>query len=148
MEEHLREPIKRTGVWLSHSGVLCASPVGFYGDYVVDIKCYYKGRKYTLKEALSVDLDYAIRYDTNSKHWVVNQSHDYYHSIQGKIHLANKRAGYLVIWTPLEVVIEKIAKDSEWADNMTKMEQFYFDSFIPYLLQNEDLNSTTFLNKT
>lgn len=124
----------RTGVWVSSSGILCSSPIGFFGDYVVAIKCYYKGRSSSIRTDLSTDLTYVIHYKNGI--WVPDQNHDYFHQIQGHMHLANKKGGFLVVWTPKEIAVVPIKKQANWAINIEKMENFYFQSFIPYLIEH------------
>lgn len=135
-EKRLGKPVTRTGVWISSSGVLCASPDGFVNDCIVEIKCYYKSRESSLRHDLSTDLSYVIRYNTASKAWVVNESHEYFHQIQGRLYLSNKKGCYLVVWTPKEIAIVPVKKSADWAKNVKEMENFYFDKFVPYLLQN------------
>lgn len=138
LEAYLHKPITRTGVWISTSGVLCASAVGFVNDCVVEVKCYFKSRaSSSLKSDLTSDLSFVISYNRTTKAWVLHKDHEYYHQIQGKMYLTNTKECYLVVWIPKDTVILKIKRNDEWKQNVKKMEDFYFEKFIPHLLQSE-----------
>lgn len=136
-EALIGERLVRSGVWINESGVLCASPVGFYGEYVVEIKCYFKSRESLLtKSSVSTDLSYVISYNKFSNVWVVNENHEIFHQIQGYMHLTNKDRCYFFLWTPKEKAVVEIEKEARWSENIVKMENFYFNNFITFLLNS------------
>lgn len=123
-------------VWLSNTGMLGASPDGLIRDCVVEVKCRYKSRAILLSEDLSTDKSYIIWYNTMSKLWEVNEEHDYYHQIQGQMHLTNRNGCYLVVWTPIETALVYIEKKCSWTSWINQMEAFYLEHFVPYLQQH------------
>lgn len=131
----LKKSIKRSGLWISESGVLGASPDGLVDDCVVEAKCPFKYKNVLLSEVLVDDKSYIIHYDKSSKQWYYNEEHEYYHQIQGQIHLTNSVGAYLVVWTPNECPIVKIPKSHSWSENLLRLEKFYFHIFIPHIIQ-------------
>lgn len=116
--------------------MLGASPDGFIDDNVVEIKCRYKSRSSSLSEDLAKDKSYIIWYDEQLYEWVVNEDHDYFHQIQGQIHLTNKKGCHLVVWTPIETAIVYIEKKQSWYQWIEKIEKFYLNQFIHVIKQN------------
>ena len=49
-----------------------------------------------------------------------NQNHDYYHQVQGQLYMTG---------TDLKVI--RIIKNKNWASNIPKLIDFYFNIFIP-----------------
>ena len=66
---------------------------------------------------------------TNQLH--LKENHDYYHQVQGQLHIANKMCCDLVIWTQEDLAIIRIARDDNWAMNIDKLINFYFQKFLP-----------------
>lgn len=63
-------------------------------------------------------------------------SHPYYHQIQGQLHICNKTCCDLIVWTTVDCVVIRIVKDPEWTVNIANLVDFYFNTFIPALLDN------------
>lgn len=61
----------------------------------------------------------------------LKEGHDYYHQIQGQLHIAGKQCCDLVVWTPCDAIIIRIAKDITWFPNISKLMEFYYLKFIP-----------------
>ncbi|KAG5862731.1 hypothetical protein JTB14_035589 [Gonioctena quinquepunctata] len=97
-----------TGLWLDESGFLGASPDGLCGDSaIVEVKCPYKFRAFiSLCEALRNDKGY-ISYKEGDQ-TPKNYNHDYYHQIQGQLHLTKRDVCYLVVWTPNECEVVSV----------------------------------------
>ncbi|KAK4882472.1 hypothetical protein RN001_005791 [Aquatica leii] len=128
---HSRSVIQ-SGIWLSLSGVLGASPDGIVEDAVVEVKCPYKYRNNKLYDAIKNEKNYIITIENGS--YIINKNHDYYHQIQGKLYMCNKLKCYLIVWTCIDIVIVMIEKDLQWISNINILENFFFDKFVPYLL--------------
>ena len=63
----------------------------------------------------------------------LKEQHDYYHQIQGQLHITNKNCCDLVVWTAKDFVIYRIQKSKEWSANIAALIDFYFNKFIPAL---------------
>ena len=62
--------------------------------------------------------------------------HDYYHQIQGQLHLTKKSCADLVIWTTKSVEVVRINREDQWKENIDRMIDFYFSKFIPCVTEN------------
>lgn len=130
----LKKEIETCGLFLSESGVLGASPDGIVDDdYIVEIKCPFKFRNCMLTEALKNDRSYIFYYNDAGK-LSLNKKHPYYDQVQGQIHLSKRKGCYLCVWTPKQAISCLIFKDVSWSSNFEKMEKFYFEKYIPFLL--------------
>lgn len=138
-EKQTNLKVKPTGIWLHRCGFLGASPDGLICDdasSIIEIKCPYKYRaEKSLEECLSIDKGYLLWYDTNSKQYIINNNHDYYHQIQGLLHILEKECCYAIIWTPQEVVISKILKCEDWKGNINLLQDFYFEQYVKNITQ-------------
>ncbi|KAF5275336.1 hypothetical protein FQR65_LT16684 [Abscondita terminalis] len=83
LQKQLNAKIQPTGIWLTNSGLLGASPDGLLGeDSIIKIK---------IPQCI-------ISYNDNGE-IVVNTNHNYYHQIQGNLHILKRTQCYLYIWT-------------------------------------------------
>ena len=64
-----------------------------------------------------------------------NPSHNYYHQVQGQLHVMNKDCCDFVVWTNVDMVVVRIGRDREWTEKLSKITDWYFDTFIPSLLE-------------
>ncbi|KAJ8271609.1 hypothetical protein COCON_G00104680 [Conger conger] len=132
-EEEKQVVVQDSGLWLSKSGVLGASPDGLVGSTeLVEIKCPYSARDMTIEEAVS-ELDYFFL-EKVGEDYQLRQNHDYWHQIQGQIHIAGRDVCYFVVWTTKDRVIVPIKRDKEWQPNLQLLENFYESKLLPKLL--------------
>ncbi|KAG5872947.1 hypothetical protein JTB14_001175 [Gonioctena quinquepunctata] len=121
-----------TGLWLDESGFLGASPDGLCGDSaIVGVKCPYKFRAVSLSEALRNDKSYIIYREGDAT--LMNYNHDYYHQIQGQLHLTKRNVCYLVVWTPNECEVVSVPIEIGWEPNLEILRSFYLNRFIPHV---------------
>lgn len=132
LKDRIANNVVSTSVWLHQSGVLGATPDGLINDeYVVEVKCPFKFRQRKIIECLKETNDFILRLDGN--YVVINKNHDYYHQIQGQIHLTNRQKCYLVIWTTMDTQVFLIEKDIDWTPNIEILLDFYFKQFLPMI---------------
>ena len=62
---------------------------------------------------------------------VLKTSSDYYHQVQGQLHVTGKTCCDFLVWTNKDTRIIRIAKSSEWLPNINKLIDFYYDIFLP-----------------
>lgn len=133
--------VQSTGIWLHESGLLGASPDGLsdvQGNKVcIEVKCPYKYRNSNLKECLTDCKDYIIYFDTNLNDFNLNDKHPYYDQIQGEIYLTKSTSAILIIWTPNMMIVVQIEKDPEWSSNIDLLLKFYYNNYIPWLLEQK-----------
>ena len=126
--------IQERGVFLSDSGLLCGSPDGMVAnDFIIKVKCSYSARTKTNLQAAERK-DFFLELDEVTGLLKLKQPHNYWHQIQGNLHLTGVNSCHLVVWTPLDLVILLIHKDPAWANNINILETFYKDCFLPKIL--------------
>ncbi|XP_062571257.1 uncharacterized protein LOC134233305 [Saccostrea cucullata] len=83
------------------------------------------------------DFDAAVEQsDLKQDTLCLKTSHPYYHQIQGQLHICNKTCCDLIVWTRVDCIVIRIVKDIEWTANVSKLIDFYFNIFIPALMEN------------
>ncbi|XP_023016304.2 uncharacterized protein [Leptinotarsa decemlineata] len=103
--------VMRTGLWLHTCGFLEAYPDGlFFSDGIIEVKCPYTLRNSLLADNLKKS---DILFSENGE-YIANKDHNYYHQIQGQLHITGRDYCYLVLWTTADVAIKKIEKDKSW----------------------------------
>ena len=65
----------------------------------------------------------------------LKECHNYWHQIQGQLHLTDTQCCDLIVWTQKDMQIIRIVKDDSWAVNIPLMIDFYFKKFLPTLKQ-------------
>nr|CAH7713590.1 unnamed protein product [Callosobruchus chinensis] len=126
--------VEPAGFHLHACGFLGTSPDGYVSEKcLIEVKCPFKYRnRELLSEELSIDKNYIISFNNSS--WIINETHAYYHQIQGELHITGRDMCYLVIWIPKDVVILRIARDDEWVANMNILKSFYLEQFLPNII--------------
>ena len=71
--------------------------------------------------------------------YYLKSNHPYFHQIQGQLHLCNKNCCDLIVLMTKDCKIIRITKNSEWTKNIANLIEFYFNTFIPELIQNQCL---------
>nr|XP_042902790.1 uncharacterized protein LOC122270229 [Parasteatoda tepidariorum] len=87
--------VSESGLWLESSGLLGASPVGFFRNQdgstsILEVKCPFKYREDNLNEKLKLVKDYILH--INDDVYVINNTHDYYHQMQGQLAISNAKS--------------------------------------------------------
>lgn len=120
---------------MEESGFLGASPDGLVEeDGILEIKCPYKYRDTdSLSEALK-DKKYFYWRDENED-INLNSNHNYYHQVQGQMHITGRSICYFVVWTPKCTEIFQIEKDPGWSENINILKEFYLDQYISFISQ-------------
>ena len=123
--------VRKTGIWLSPSGMLGASPDGLVGDDgIIEVKCPYSCRATPL--SAMADKLYLKYVDGRFELNLCNAtSLQYYHQVQGNLHLTGRAVCYFIVWTPAETHIFNIKRDAAWAENIPLLENFYKSHFLP-----------------
>ncbi|CAL9684760.1 unnamed protein product [Knipowitschia caucasica] len=138
-EEYMKRTgvtFQESGVFLSDSGLLGGSPDGLVSDdCIIEVKCPYAARKKTIIQAAEAK-DFYLKLDEVTGLLKMKQTHNYWHQIQGNLYLTGAGTCHLVVWTPLDLVILFIQKDPAWANNITVLETFYKNFFLPHILSD------------
>lgn len=122
-----------SGLWLSRSGVLGASPDGLVGeDAIVEVKCPFTQRNATIAEAVEKKDFYIKKNEEGS--YKLQETHQYWHQVQGQLHLTRRDLCYFVVWTTKEALILNIERDASWIDNLEYLENFHREEILPRLL--------------
>lgn len=115
-------PVQESGLWLSPSGLLGASPDGLVGSSaVLEAKCPYDARYITIREASQLK-SFCVSMEDGS--YTLRRDHTYWHQVQGQFHLTARQTCYFVVWTTKDSVIIPIAQDDNWQSNLLALEEF------------------------
>ncbi|XP_077075129.1 uncharacterized protein LOC143726028 [Siphateles boraxobius] len=126
--------IQERGLFLSDSDLLGGSPDGtVFGNCVIEVKCLWSARTKTILQATE-NRDFFLEFDEVVDSLTLKQTHNYWHQIQGNLHLTGANSCHLLVWTPLDLVLLPVLKDPTWAVNIYILETFYKDCFLPYIL--------------
>nr|XP_022301335.1 uncharacterized protein LOC111109489 [Crassostrea virginica] len=142
--------VDETGLWLHESGAIEASPDGlvirhpccppdnihFQSDAarhlqpdLIEVKCPYSARDMKILDVVDTLQDFFL--EKKDQNLYLKENSDYYHQIQGQLHITNKMCCDLIVWTQADLVVVRIAKDEKWTVNIEKIIDFYFKKFIP-----------------
>lgn len=125
-----KDIVKPTGIWLFPNGIMGASPDGLiYANQddhhpiaVLEVKCPFSMRDKMMTEydRWNTYLPYLTKYNK------LRESHRYYHQIQAQIHAVDVAYCDLVIWTPYDMLIVCVMRDTLWAEKyLERLEDFY-----------------------
>ncbi|XP_061587156.1 uncharacterized protein LOC133451994 [Cololabis saira] len=126
--------IQERGLFLSLSGLLGGSPDGTVSDdCIVEVKCPWSARANTILQAAE-SRDFFLELDEETGTLALKQRHNYWHQIQGNLHLTGANSCHLIVWTPLDLVILPVLKDPTWALNIGILETFFKECFLPNIV--------------
>jgi len=125
--ESQHDSVSNCGLVLHSCGYIGASPDGFVGpDGLIEVKCPYKARQQSIDDLIKIDKTFCLKSDTDSPNtYTLNQHHDYYHQVQGQLHICNKTICYFYVYSPLGSKMITVLKNMQWADNLDKLQLFY-----------------------
>ena len=127
-------PIQESGLWLTLCGTLGASPDGLVGDNaIVEVKCPYTHRNVEIVEIVEKQSNFYIEKLENGS-YTLKKNHNYWHQIQGQLHLTGRQLCYFVVWTTQQAMILEIEKDPDWSENLQKLKTFYVDHILPKVI--------------
>ena len=122
--------VRECGIFLSSSfPYLATSPDGIislddasFG--LVEVKSPFKHPKSTIEEACD-DASFCLA-NTDSK-VILKRTHDYYYQVSGQLALTGAQFCDSVVWTEIDVHIERISLDAVlWDDMKSKLAHFYY----------------------
>ena len=126
--------VEECGVYLSvEFPYLATSPDGIIplanGKFgVVEVKCPYKHRNNSIEVACK-DPAFCLFRNTENGQISLNRRHDYYFQVTGQIALTGAEFCDFVVWTDVDIHIERIMFDVElWTDMKDKLSHFYFST--------------------
>ena len=136
-EKHTGSSVTASGIWLSSSGCLGASPDGLVGDdKIIEVKCPFRFQnEYAVDHVYDANFFAAINADGELGLNMKSQDgFKYYHQVQGNLALTGRKVCDFCVWTPQDLLFFPITRDESWADNIVKLEQFYQEHYLPAFL--------------
>ena len=122
--------VEECGVFLSEEfphlatspdGVISIDNERFGG---IEVKCPFKHRKNSIEEACKDSAFCLIMCDGQI---MLNWKHDYYYQVTGQIALTGAEFCDFVVWTEVDIHIERILLDvTMWAEMKAKLAHFYY----------------------
>ena len=134
-EEVYEVSVEERGLILHDSGVLGASPDGMVSKKVIEIKCPYSLRDQSVNTAL--DGKFFVgkigpgEYELNLSD---PAGFNYYHQVQGVMHLTDTSECDFIVWCPTDFVIFTVEKDDVWGQYIPKLIDFYKQYVLPKIL--------------
>ena len=128
--------VQQRGLFLHTSGILAASPDGLVSDSkVIEIKCPFSLRDKSITSAVGdgfyVKTVGAGEYELNLSD---TSGFNYYHQIQGVMHMTNTTECDFIVWSPVDFLIFTVDRDSLWSENVPKLISFYKEHVAPKLI--------------
>ncbi|KAI7813722.1 hypothetical protein IRJ41_024467, partial [Triplophysa rosa] len=125
--------VQESGLWLSLSGVLGASPDGLVGSSeILEVKCPYNAREMTIDDAVKMKRFY---FSKEGDTYSLRRDHRYWHQVQGQLHLTERQTCYFVVWMTKDSVIIPISRDDTWQPNLQVLEDL-FKTHVLHMLHN------------
>lgn len=125
--------VNDSGIWISTSGLLGASPDGLVGENsIVEVKCPYSKRNSSLIDAARDPTFYLESVNNTLK---LKEGHHYYHQIQGQLYLSRRYFCYFIVWTTCDIAIIIINRNADWRENIDFLESFYKVQMFPKFLE-------------
>ncbi|CAB3223521.1 unnamed protein product [Arctia plantaginis] len=117
---------------------LGASPDGLLGeDKIVEVKCPYSCANMAIDDGVKKKkINFWKRNQTGD--FTINTNHDWYYQIQGQLHITQKNECIFMVWTNVDMKVEKIKKDDDfWQNKMEeKLKMFYLDCMVPEIIDS------------
>ncbi|KAL2097811.1 hypothetical protein ACEWY4_007018 [Coilia grayii] len=133
LQEKVGIHVEPSGLWLTKSGMLGASPDGLVGNSaVVEVKCPYKHRNTTVEEAIQ---DAAFYLEKKGHQYHLKTTHPYWHQVQGQMHIVERNECFFVVWTTKDCIVLQIQKDEVWVQNIPLLESFYKRHVLPAFME-------------
>lgn len=130
--DETKKQVKESGLWLSPSGALGASPDGLVGSSaILEVKCPYKAREMTINDALKEIKGFYVNKEGET--YSLRRDHRYWHQVQGQLHLTERQTCYFVVWTKKDHVIIRIPRDDAWQSNLQVLEDLFKTYMLPIL---------------
>jgi predicted phage-related endonuclease len=130
-EEVTGKKVQPCGLFVDHkSHFLAASPDGLLvkEDFLLEIKCPYKGRDSKIDAGELFDF---LEIREGEKKLKLN--HNYFFQVQGQLKICRKSSCYFVTYTFEDILIEKIEYDDAFFSEkiFPALDKFYKDNFLP-----------------
>ncbi|KAJ8926634.1 hypothetical protein NQ314_020998 [Rhamnusium bicolor] len=105
--------ITKSGIWLDECGFLGASPDGIIDDdTLIEVKCPFKYKDSFFSDCLLEIKDYIVSF--NGESFILNDAHNYYHQIQGQLHICGRKTCILALWTTKDYLEIEVVKNVDW----------------------------------
>jgi len=136
-EKHTGNTVIASGICLSSSGCLGASPDGLVGEEkLIEVKCPFRFKSEHVVDHIN-DAGFFVCFNDDGE-LVLNMKsqdgHKYYHQVQGNLALTGRKVCDFCVWTPQDLVIFPVVRDNSWSENIVKLEQFYREHYLPVFL--------------
>ncbi|XP_069117170.1 uncharacterized protein [Argopecten irradians] len=132
-EKTMKLSVKKAGLFVNSSfPYLGASPDGIIDDNtILEVKCPYTGRSSSIVPGKMFPF---LMYDDKNQ-MCLNMKSKYYDQIQGQMLLSKTKYCYFVVYTFVDLFVQKIVFDAEYSEFslLPKLELFYRKHFRPYI---------------
>lgn len=107
---------------------------GSYKFAILEVKCPYKHKNSTIVDACK-DSAFCLKIN-NLEQPQLKTSHDYYYQIIGQLGITGAEYFDFIVWTLVDVHIQRMFMDIElWQEMTKKLEKFYYTELGPEIIQ-------------
>jgi hypothetical protein len=132
--------VEATGLHLAKCGYLGGSPDGLVGvNKLIEVKCPFSLREKSFEDALKHPNCCLYRNGTGDLE--LKRAHNYYHQVQGCLHLTGRESCHFVYWTQLWQANVEVKRDMQWEQNIDLLHKFYKDIYLPFLIAKQELSN-------
>ena len=111
---------------------------------VLEVKCpYVLNGGITIKDTIAKNSNFMLQYD-DKNNYVLKKNHKYYYQVQAQIHMAGVQFSDFVVWSPNEIHIERIERDTAlWNIVAPQAKQFFDYCIMPEMFGKIYTRKTT-----
>ena len=127
--------VKPCGLFIDETySYLAASPDGRVGnDALVEVKCPYTQRDSPIKDSHLFPF-----LEKKNGELKLKCNHDFYYQIQGQLHICRKKVCYFIVYTFVDIHVEKIHADEEFFANqmLPQLSKFWETHYLPCIVRD------------
>lgn len=93
---------------------------------IVEIKCPYTARDYTIKEALDKLDNFCLQMDSTTRLLCLKKDHEYYAQVQGQLMVTGCDSCDFVVYTKKDIHVNRLLPDIKFMESMlTNLADFF-----------------------
>lgn len=138
---HENYNLRPTGLWISpenpHIGATpdALSSCNCHGTGCVEVKCPFSIKDQRLSQAVKQGSSGLCLEQLSNGSVQLKRNHPYFAQVQTQLNVTGLDFAFFVVWTPQDMFIEKIDKDSEYfQQQLDKVTELYKSAVLPELL--------------
>lgn len=135
LEEEKEVHVKPCGLFVAPKyPFLAATPDGLTDDFLVEVKCPYKGRNEAIRKSA---VFFSFLEEVDGK-LALKKNHNYFAQIQGQLMICGMERCILVVYTFVDCAFIDVGIDRDYCDTMLmpRLCKFYREHYRPYVAKH------------